>query len=156
MTDVIEEGQQEEVKMNQKPMATVEKVIGHAYHQNLPSNYIDDDGISKVTKYADRKARAVIRLVHSIHLTEEMFNVTSAGDSYEDEEMNVDFDDVENENEQDALHNDTLVSFFLINTIETKLRVEQSHKSHVTTFFNSKQSIHQYLSHCFVHIRKKL
>ena len=111
MTDASEKGQQEETKVK-KPTTTMEKVIGHAYHQNLPSHYIDDDGISKVTKYADRKARAVIRLVNSIHLTEEMFNVTSEGNNHEHEDTGDEFDDVENEIEQDALHNDTLVSFF--------------------------------------------
>jgi len=49
------------------------KPHSHAYHHNLPRHYIDSDGIPLVTKYADQKARAVIKLVHSIQLTEDSF-----------------------------------------------------------------------------------
>jgi len=45
----------------------------HAYHQNLPSHYIDSDGIPFLTKYADKKARTILDIVRSIHLTEDSF-----------------------------------------------------------------------------------
>lgn len=55
---------------------SIEKIVkphSHAYHLNLPRHYIDSDGIPLVTKYADQKVRAVIKLVHSIQLTEDSF-----------------------------------------------------------------------------------
>jgi len=49
------------------------KPHSHAYHHNLPRHYIDSDGIPLVTKYANKKARAVVELVRSIQLTEDSF-----------------------------------------------------------------------------------
>ena len=46
----------------------------HAFHTNLPSNYTDKDGVSLVTKYAERKADEFVSLVYSIRLSNEMFN----------------------------------------------------------------------------------
>lgn len=99
------------------------ELTGHAYHQNLPSNYIDDDGVSKVTKYAHQRARAIIRLVHSIKLREELYS-QSSGDNGDgngeyiamDVDVNDDnFDDLENDLVEEGLdghisqsHNDTL------------------------------------------------
>lgn len=40
----------------------------HAFHQNLPPHHIDHDGIPYVTKFAARKAQAVVDLVFSIQL----------------------------------------------------------------------------------------
>lgn len=50
------------------------KQATHAYHQNLPPQYFDEEGVSLVTKFAHQKARAIVRLVHSIQLKEEMYN----------------------------------------------------------------------------------
>lgn len=116
---------------------TKKQLIGHAYHQNLPSHYIDDDGVSKVTKYAHRKARAIVRLVHSIQLTEDLYNETAiaslgaSSEGDEDDAMDVDDDDIDdddidddNEEELDEFHHDTLVSsifefIFLLNVGST-------------------------------------
>ena len=50
------------------------KLEGHAYHYNLPPQYIDPrDGTPLVTKYAQRKADNIVKIAYSIHLTEDMF-----------------------------------------------------------------------------------
>ena len=83
------------------PIPLTKKVlIGHAYHQNLPSHYIDDDGVSKITKYAHRKARTLIRLMRSIQLTEDLYNEdasTADGDTIVADSDGDNFDDIEND-----------------------------------------------------------
>jgi hypothetical protein len=52
---------------------------GHAYHYNLPSHYIDkEDGIPLVTKYAQRKATAAVKIAYSIQLSHDLFLETTA------------------------------------------------------------------------------
>ena len=47
----------------------------HAFHRQLPSHFLDqDDGVPLVTKFAHRKARQLMELVHSMHLHDGMFN----------------------------------------------------------------------------------
>ena len=46
----------------------------HAFHMNLPPHHLDDDGIPLITKYAYKKSRHILALVHSLHLTEAMFD----------------------------------------------------------------------------------
>ena len=73
----------------------------HAYHNNLPSNYIDEDGVSLVTKYAKRKADDFVKLAHSIRLSNDMFReqgIATGGDDIDDG--------------LDSSENETLVSFW--------------------------------------------
>jgi hypothetical protein len=59
----------------------------HAFHINLPPHHFDDDGIPLITKYAYKKSRHILDLVHSLLLTEAMFDNENAGDiSLEDED----------------------------------------------------------------------
>jgi hypothetical protein len=44
----------------------------HAFHQNLPPHHLDADGIPLITKLAYKKSRYIIRLVESMHLSEEL------------------------------------------------------------------------------------
>eukprot|EP00550_Attheya_septentrionalis_P002489 CAMPEP_0198284816 /NCGR_PEP_ID=MMETSP1449-20131203/4226_1 /TAXON_ID=420275 /ORGANISM="Attheya septentrionalis, Strain CCMP2084" /LENGTH=2325 /DNA_ID=CAMNT_0043982031 /DNA_START=25 /DNA_END=7002 /DNA_ORIENTATION=- len=72
----------------------------HAYHRNLPSHYMDPaDGIPYVTKYAEKKARAAIKLLKDIHLTEDLFLEN-------DQDINMD----EDEEDENSLSNETLAS----------------------------------------------
>uniref|UniRef100_A0A7S3V8U0 Uncharacterized protein n=1 Tax=Chaetoceros debilis TaxID=122233 RepID=A0A7S3V8U0_9STRA len=76
-------------------------LVGHAYHYNLPSQYMDpNDGIPLVTKYAHRKALKVVEIAYSLQLTEDMFRVqdnTSSmdldGDDNDDDDANEDNED---------------------------------------------------------------
>jgi hypothetical protein len=46
----------------------------HAFHLNLPIHHIDDkDGLPHITKFAQDKARMIIRLAHSIQLKERLY-----------------------------------------------------------------------------------
>lgn len=55
---------------------------GHAYHYNLPSHYVDKkDGIPLVTKYADRKAKAAVKMAYSIQLSHDLFIEGTADDN---------------------------------------------------------------------------
>ncbi len=82
----------------------------HAYHQNLPPHYMNDDGTCTVTKYAHRKARSIVRLVHSIQLSQDMFNVNGSGNSSNDDEeefmdmeMDMDNEDGDGDGEEEVL-----------------------------------------------------
>ena len=46
---------------------------GHAYHYNLPPHYTDEDGIPRVIKYANAKAKAIVEIAYSIQLSPELF-----------------------------------------------------------------------------------
>ena len=63
----------------------------HAFHQNLPSHHIDEDGIPFVTKLAYKKSRYIIQLVESLEIREEMFVNENVDDL--DAETDVDDDD---------------------------------------------------------------
>ncbi|KAG7363158.1 proteasome-substrate-size regulator domain containing protein [Nitzschia inconspicua] len=52
----------------------------HAFHHNLPQNHIDADGIPYITKFAHKKSRYILKLVESMHLTEEMLRNGEGGD----------------------------------------------------------------------------
>lgn len=45
----------------------------HAFHRHLPPHHMDDDGIPYVTKFAQHKARQIVRLALSINLDESLF-----------------------------------------------------------------------------------
>jgi hypothetical protein len=91
---------------------------GHAYHQNLPPHYIDDDGIPRVTKYADRKARAVVRLVHSIRLRVDLYSDVEQSQAEEvmdtiDGDVGGDDDDDDEFDESNGTGNDSMVCHHL-------------------------------------------
>lgn len=79
-----------------------DRLVGHAYHYNLPSQYMDpNDGIPLVTKYAHRKALKVVEIAYSLQLTEDMFRVKDNKDG-DGSAMDVDGDeddDAEEDNE---------------------------------------------------------
>lgn len=97
----------------------------HSYHQNLPPTYFDENGKCNITKFAQHKARAIVRLVHSIQLKEELYNknivdqLSSAGDDNEDErgEMDMDMDmDMEDElmdYDEDEDEDDEFSNYFM-------------------------------------------
>jgi hypothetical protein len=59
----------------------------HAFHVNLPSHHIDDqDGVPYITKFAQDKARMIIRLAHSIQLKESLYINESNVDSEDDDD----------------------------------------------------------------------
>lgn len=58
----------------------------HAFHQNLPSHHIDQDGIPFITKLAYKKSRYIIQLLESMQLKEEML----ANDAAMDDEDVID------------------------------------------------------------------
>jgi hypothetical protein len=46
----------------------------HAFHLNLPIHHIDEkDALPYITKFAQDKARMIIRLAHSIQLKERLY-----------------------------------------------------------------------------------
>ena len=61
----------------------------HAFHLNLPSHHIDEDGIPYVSKFAQEKARNIMTLVHSIQLNESLY-VHASNDVNEEEEEEED------------------------------------------------------------------
>jgi hypothetical protein len=69
----------------------------HAFHLNLPSHHIDEDGIPYVSKFAQEKARNIMTLVHSIQLNESLY-VNASNDVNEEEEEEED----EEEEEEDV------------------------------------------------------
>ena len=95
------------------------KLVGHAYHHNLPPQYTDENGISRVTKFADRKARSVVRLLHSIQLREDLYTdidgdneETTSDSNQETNAMDVDGDDDgDDDGDGEDSDNDSMVCF---------------------------------------------
>lgn len=79
----------------------------HAFHLNLPSHHISkDDGVPYITKFAQNKARMILKLAHSIQLTENLY----INDSMEDVE-----DDDEDDDDDHAFPDEyTMVSSIVI------------------------------------------
>lgn len=79
----------------------------HAFHLNLPSHHIsEDDGVPYITKFAQDKARTILKLAHSIQLKESLYiNNEAAGD--------VAMEEADEEDDDDHAFTDeyTLVSF---------------------------------------------
>lgn len=69
--------------------------IPHAYHLNLPPHHIDKDGIPYITHFANKKARMIVKLVHSIQLSENLFVKGACNDSDHDENGDIN-DNIEN------------------------------------------------------------
>jgi hypothetical protein len=68
----------------------------HAFHLNLPSHHMDGkDGVPFITKFAQDKARMIVRLAHSIQLTEALYINEDEGDEEDDIDMLVDQDNGE-------------------------------------------------------------
>ena len=69
----------------------------HAFHLNLPGHHLDDkDGVPYITKFAQDKARIILRLAHSIHLTESLYiNENTAADDEDVDMDNVQVDEGE-------------------------------------------------------------
>ncbi len=72
----------------------------HSYHQNLPPTYFDENGKCNITKFAQHKARAIVRLVRSIQLKEELYDKhivdqlsSTSGDGDEGEKEDMDMED---------------------------------------------------------------
>ena len=87
---------------------------GHAYHYNLPSHYVDKkDGIPLVTKYADRKAKAAVKMAYSIQLSHDLFIEGTADDN----EMDCHGDGIHDEGKE----KNTWVSSIRIGSIQTHI-----------------------------------
>jgi hypothetical protein len=84
----------------------------HAFHLNLPAHHIsEDDGVPYITKFAQDKARTILKLAHSIQLKESLYINNEAGN-----------DAIEEEDEEDDGHaftdEYTLVSFVVAYAFE--------------------------------------
>jgi hypothetical protein len=66
----------------------------HAFHLNLPAHHIsEDDGVPYITKFAQDKARNILKLAHSIQLKESLYINNEAGDADAMEEEDEEDDD---------------------------------------------------------------
>lgn len=103
----------------------------HAFHLNLPNHHIDEDGVPFITKFAQDKARTILRLAHSIQLKEALF--FSDDSTMEDQ---VDDDEADEYNDEDhALPSDSTLVSFPCRALGVPLRCcSQSH----LTFFEPK------------------
>lgn len=61
---------------------------------------MDKDGVPYITKFAQKKARHVLKLAHSIQLTENLFVQRTSDNS--DEGFDTDIDDDDNSNPDEA------------------------------------------------------
>lgn len=83
----------------------------HAFHLNLPSHHIDEDGVPYITKFAQDKARSILRLAHSIQLKESLF--FSDGSIMEDQVDEGDADDYDDDGDHALPSDSTLVSLLV-------------------------------------------
>lgn len=89
----------------------------HAFHLNLPNHHMDGkDGMPFITKFAQDKARMIVRLAHSIQLTEALYINEAKGEEEDDIDMIADPNKVEtrqndgNDNAHAIIDEHTLVS----------------------------------------------
>jgi hypothetical protein len=60
--------------MDQSANLPGQELEGHAYHYNLPPQFLDEnDGLPLVTKYAHRKAQTMVEIAYSIKVSEDLF-----------------------------------------------------------------------------------
>ena len=81
-----------------------EKWKPHSFHLNLPSHHKDpEDGIPWITKFAHKRSRAIVKLIHEIQLTEDLFyfneNEEDCEDEFEDTRISGHDDDDEDDND---------------------------------------------------------
>lgn len=91
--------------MKQEESSRASTVDAHAYHQNLPPQYFDKDGVSRVTAFAARKSQAIIRIVHSIQLREELYNDVSVDQISSGVDLNM----MDDDSDDSEASNDSLV-----------------------------------------------
>ena len=72
-----------------------EKWKPHSFHLNLPSHHKDpEDGIPWITKFAHKRSRAIVKLIHEIKLTEDLFyNNENEEDCEDEDDIKVSGDD---------------------------------------------------------------
>lgn len=71
---------------------SLEELNPHAFHRNLPPHHFDSDGVPFITKFAEKKARIIVELVHSIQLKESLF-VSDVTDQEVEDQMEEDAED---------------------------------------------------------------